>query len=42
MEQGEGASSTQLSWLVQSAALPVACGSLYLVAELLPLLNATD
>ena len=23
-------------------ALPVACGSLYLVAELLPLLDATD
>jgi dihydrofolate synthase/folylpolyglutamate synthase len=42
MEQGEGALSTQLRWLVQSAGLPVACGSLYLVAELLPLLNATD
>ena len=31
-----------LHWLVDSAALPVACGSLYLVAELLPLLDATD
>ena len=29
-----------LAWLVGSAALPVACGSLYLVAELLPLLDA--
>ena len=29
-----------LAWLVASAALPVACGSLYLVAELLPLLDA--
>jgi dihydrofolate synthase/folylpolyglutamate synthase len=28
-----------LAWLVASAALPVACGSLYLVAELLPLLD---
>ena len=42
MEQAEGALSTQLRWLMQSAGLPVACGSLYLVAELLPLLNATD
>ena len=42
MEQGEGDLRTQLNWLVQSTALPVACGSLYLVAELLPLLNATD
>jgi len=32
----------QLRWLIQSPALPVACGSLYLVAELLPLLQATD
>lgn len=31
-----------LSWLVASQALPVACGSLYLVATLLPLLEATD
>ena len=29
-----------LAWLVGSAALPVACGSLYLVAALLPLLDA--
>jgi dihydrofolate synthase/folylpolyglutamate synthase len=42
MEQGEGDLCEQLHWLVQSTALPVACGSLYLVAELLPLLNATD
>ncbi|MFM8674828.1 MAG: bifunctional folylpolyglutamate synthase/dihydrofolate synthase [Vulcanococcus sp.] len=33
---------SNLHWLVASAALPVACGSLYLVAELLPLLDATD
>ena len=31
-----------LAWLVASPALPVACGSLLLVAELLPLLDATD
>ena len=31
-----------LGWLVDSPLLPVACGSLYLVAELLPLLQATD
>lgn len=42
MEQGEGHLCDQLHWLVQSTALPVACGSLYLVAELLPLLKATD
>jgi dihydrofolate synthase/folylpolyglutamate synthase len=42
MEQGEGNLCEQLHWLVQSTALPVACGSLYLVAELLPLLKATD
>ena len=42
MEQAEGKLCDQLHWLVQSTALPVACGSLYLVAELLPLLNATD
>ena len=42
MEQGEGKLCEQLHWLVQSTALPVACGSLYLVAELLPLLKATD
>jgi dihydrofolate synthase/folylpolyglutamate synthase len=42
MEQAEGDLQDQLHWLVQSPALPVACGSLYLVAELLPLLNATD
>lgn len=42
MEQGKGNLCDQLDWLVQSTALPVACGSLYLVAELLPLLKATD
>ena len=42
MEQAESDLQDQLHWLVQSPALPVACGSLYLVAELLPLLNATD
>ena len=34
--------TSNLAWLVDSPALPVACGSLYLVAELLPLLQATD
>ena len=34
--------ASNLPWLVASQALPVACGSLYLVAELLPLLDATD
>ncbi|MFM7314673.1 MAG: bifunctional folylpolyglutamate synthase/dihydrofolate synthase, partial [Cyanobium sp.] len=29
----------ELDWLVRSPALPVACGSLYLVAQLLPLLE---
>ena len=42
IEAGVGSWHEQLQWLVQSDALPVACGSLYLVAELLPLLNATD
>ncbi|MFM2079767.1 MAG: hypothetical protein RLZZ219_449 [Cyanobacteriota bacterium] len=32
--------AADLAWLVDSPALPVACGSLYLVAELLPLLDA--
>ena len=43
---GIGAGSDDLSenleWLVQSEGLPVACGSLYLVAALLPLLDPTD
>jgi dihydrofolate synthase/folylpolyglutamate synthase len=34
--------ASNLAWLVDSPALPVACGSLYLVAELLPLLQTTD
>ena len=42
MQQATGGLLVQLEWLVDSAALPVACGSLYLVAELLPLLDATD
>ena len=42
LEIGEASGDLQadLAWLVASAALPVACGSLYLVAELLPLLEA--
>ncbi|MEY2644551.1 MAG: hypothetical protein RLZZ611_1200 [Cyanobacteriota bacterium] len=32
--------AVDLAWLVDSPALPVACGSLYLVAELLPLSEA--
>ena len=31
-----------LAWLVRSPALPVACGSLYLVAALLPHLDAAE
>jgi dihydrofolate synthase/folylpolyglutamate synthase len=42
MQQATGGLEAQLEWLMDSAALPVACGSLYLVAELLPLLDATD
>jgi dihydrofolate synthase/folylpolyglutamate synthase len=42
LELAAGTLADNLSWLVASAALPVACGSLYLVAELLPLLDATD
>jgi dihydrofolate synthase/folylpolyglutamate synthase len=42
LEAGAADLASNLAWLVQSPALPVACGSLYLVAELLPLLEATD
>jgi dihydrofolate synthase / folylpolyglutamate synthase len=42
LQQARGGLHEQLEWLVDSAALPVACGSLYLVAELLPLLDATN
>ena len=42
MQQGEEELRQELAWLVDSPVLPVACGSLYLVAELLPLLEATD
>ena len=40
LEAASGDAATDLAWLVASSALPVACGSLYLVAELLPLLTA--
>jgi dihydrofolate synthase/folylpolyglutamate synthase len=42
IEPGSRELREQLRWLVDSPGLPVACGSLYLVAELLPLLQATD
>ena len=42
MEQADDDLNRQLSWLVDSPVMPVACGSLYLVAALLPLLEATD
>ncbi len=42
MQAGDEDLRQQLAWLVDSPLLPVACGSLYLVAELLPLLEATD
>jgi dihydrofolate synthase/folylpolyglutamate synthase len=42
LEPAAEALADNLHWLVASAGLPVACGSLYLVAELLPLLDATD
>lgn len=42
MDTASGELCDELAWLVDSAALPVACGSLYLVAELLPLLQTTD
>ena len=42
LEPAAEALADNLHWLVASDALPVACGSLYLVAELLPLLDATD
>jgi dihydrofolate synthase/folylpolyglutamate synthase len=42
IEPGSANPEANLAWLVQSAALPVACGSLYLVADLLPRLQATD
>jgi len=40
ISEASGDLQADLAWLVASAALPVACGSLYLVAELLPLLEA--
>jgi len=40
ISEASGDLQADLHWLVASAALPVACGSLYLVAELLPLLEA--
>jgi dihydrofolate synthase/folylpolyglutamate synthase len=42
LEEGAPELASNLAWLVDSPALPVACGSLYLVAELLPLLQTTD
>jgi dihydrofolate synthase/folylpolyglutamate synthase len=42
LEAGAPELANNLAWLVDSPALPVACGSLYLVAELLPLLQTTD
>jgi dihydrofolate synthase/folylpolyglutamate synthase len=42
LEAGAPELASNLAWLVDSPALPVACGSLYLVAELLPLLQTTD
>ncbi len=42
IEEGSSDLSENLEWLVQSERLPVACGSLYLVAALLPLLDPTD
>ena len=42
MDAAQGDLREELTWLVDSGALPVACGSLYLVAELLPLLQTTD
>jgi dihydrofolate synthase/folylpolyglutamate synthase len=42
LEGGAPDLTSNLAWLVDSPALPVACGSLYLVAELLPLLQTTD
>ena len=38
LEASSGDLRSDLDWLVQSDVLPVACGSLYLVAQLLPLL----
>jgi dihydrofolate synthase/folylpolyglutamate synthase len=37
-----GEPQQDLLWLVESSQLPVICGSLYLVAALMPLLHATD
>lgn len=37
-----GEAEQDLRWLVESSQLPVICGSLYLVAALMPLLQATD
>jgi dihydrofolate synthase/folylpolyglutamate synthase len=42
IEAGSDDLREDLEWLVQSEGLPVACGSLYLVAALLPLLDPTD
>ena len=42
IEAGSSDPEANLAWLSDSAALPVACGSLYLVADLLPRLDATD
>ena len=42
LEEGTPDLVSNLVWLVDSPALPVACGSLYLAAELLPLLQTTD
>jgi folylpolyglutamate synthase/dihydropteroate synthase len=39
IEAGSGDLTADLTWLVQSQALPVVAGSLYLVAEVLPLLD---
>ncbi|WP_411867744.1 bifunctional folylpolyglutamate synthase/dihydrofolate synthase [Vulcanococcus limneticus] len=39
LEAGSGSLDDELAWLVDSAALPVVAGSLYLVAAVLPLLD---
>ncbi len=39
LEMGSGSLEHELAWLVDSAALPVVAGSLYLVAAVLPLLD---
>ena len=42
IDAAEADLASNLPWLVESPNLPVACGSLYLVGALLPLLETTD